>query len=143
MPKVSEIMRKHIASVAPSASVTEVAQKMRDYETGAVAVCDNGKLRGIITERNIVLRVVANNRNPSKEQAASLVFADWPKIPPGADIAEAAKVMASHGVQTLPVVQNGKLLGILTLDDLIRETPALAVMVMTSKSEGKVNGNRA
>lgn len=131
MPRVREIMEKNVASVAPSASIMEVAQRMREGGIGAVIVCENGKLRGVVTEERIISGIVASARNPKHEDAASLMCNDIPQVPPGADIVDAAKMMASHGVRLVPVVQNRKYLGMLTVEDLFKESPTLAVMVMT------------
>ena len=139
MVKVKEIMERNIASVCPSASVTEAARKMRDSQTGTVIVCENGKLRGIVTEERIISEIVAGDRNARRESVGSLMLNQLPKTTPGTEIAEAAKLMAIHGVQMLPVVHNGKLKGILTLDDLIDESPALAFMVF---SKSTANGHR-
>ncbi len=122
MTKVEDIMTSNISSVTPSTPILEVARKMRDSGSSTIPVCENGKLRGLITEKSIVAKIVAAGQNPKREQAASLMVNGIPKIPYGCDAVEAAKIMANHGVRYLPVVQNGgKLAGMLTLDDLVKE----------------------
>ena len=133
MSKVSEVMQKGVYSVSPSASISEVARKMRDCGVGTVPVCEKGKLRGIITERSIVFKLadgVSNHKDHKREYAGSLMYNKFPEVPPGAGIIEAARIMASHRTQSLPVVEDGNLVGVLTLDDLVKESPALAVMVI-------------
>jgi len=133
MAKVEEVMTKNITPVSPSTPILEVAQKMRDSGLGTIPVCENGKLRGLITEKNIVTRVVASGQNPKRERASSLMVNGGPKVPLGFDVVDAAKVMASHGMYYLPVVQSGgKFAGILTLGDLVKESMVLASMVLAT-----------
>jgi CBS domain-containing protein len=137
MPKVQEVMKKRTVSLSPSASLTEVARRIIDCEAGVVTVCEKGKLRGIITKENIVSRIATNDCDLRKQKAVSVMKNNVPKISPGVDITEAAKLMVNHNVQCMPVIQNGKLLGLLTLEDLLTESPALAVIVMTKQYESK------
>ena len=141
MHKVDEIMKQDFLWVVPNTSVTEVAQKMRDSKTGTAIVTENGKLRGVVTENSIISKIVASGLNPSDEHASSIMCNNLPKICPGTDITEAAKCMVNHSVQSLPVVQNGRLLGLITVDDLVEESPALAFMVFSKRNKSKVNGH--
>lgn len=131
MARVEEIMTTNVASVSPSAPIVEVAQRMRDYGLGTIPVCENGKLRGMITERSIVSKIVASAHNPKRERARSLMSNCGPKISFGCDTTEAAKIMATHRVCCLPVVRNGgKLAGLVTLNNLVKGSLALASMVL-------------
>ncbi len=131
MARVEEIMLTNVASVSPSAPIVEVAQKMRDCRIGTIPVCENGKLRGMITERSIISKVVAYGYNPKRERAKTLMSNNGPIISLGSNTTEAAKIMATHRVCCLPVVQNGgKFVGLLTLNNLVNESPALASMVL-------------
>lgn len=131
MARVEEIMLRNVASVSPSAPIIEVAQKMRDCGIGTIPVCENGKLRGMITERSIVSKTVAYAHNPKRERAKSLMSNNGPKISLGSSTTDAAKIMATHRVCCLPVVHNGgKFVGLLTLNNLVNESPALASMVL-------------
>jgi len=131
MTRVKEIMRCDVPSVSPSASIVEVAQKLRDCGTGTLPVCEKGKLRGVITERDIVCAIVATADDPTTGTAGSLMRKRQPTISPGDDITRAARVMADNGVRLLPVAQNGQLLGLLTLENLGRESLALAAWVFS------------
>ncbi len=137
MIKVQEVMKKRATSLSPSASLQEVAKKIIDCEAGVVTVCDKGKLRGIVTKENIVSTIATNACDLRNQKAVSVMKNNVPKISPGVDITEAAKLMVNHNVQCMPVVQNGKLMGVLTLEDLLTESPALAVIVMTKQYESK------
>jgi CBS domain-containing protein len=148
MSKVRDIMNTHIISVPPSAPIVEVAHQMKMRGTGVIPICDQGKFRGLITERHIVTEIIANAIDPVVETAGSVINKHQPVITPDEEIMQAVKVMVSNDVQVLAVVQNGELLGLLTLEDLARESLALAVMVfsktMTSRTsaEAKVQGKR-
>ena len=138
MAKVEDIMTNGFSPVSPSTTIQEVARQMRDSGLGTIPVCENGKLRGLISEKGIISKIVASGQNPEEEQAGSLMVSGGPKVPSGCDTVEAAKIMANHGVRCLPVVQNGgKLVGMLTLDDLVKESIVLATMVLATS-----NGSR-
>ncbi len=136
--KVNDIMNSEFVFVPPSAPIIEIAQKMIGSGTGIVSVCTNGRFRGVITERDIITDIAASTYNPTRERAGSLMNNHYPIIPPGEEITQAAKVMVSHGIRMLPVAQNGKLLGIFTMDDLAQESLALAAMVLIKTAKLKV-----
>jgi predicted transcriptional regulator len=75
------------------------------------------------------IAVGSNAHNPGKERVGSLLNKHRPKISPGDETRQAAKVMLRNGTRELPVVQNGKLLGLLKFDDIARESPALIAML--------------
>ena len=131
MTTVKEVMMTEVTSVTLSTSAIEVARRMKTSGTVTIPVCENGKFRGIITERDIVIGVVAASRDPSATPASSVMSKDWPTISPNEDIWRAVNVMADRGVKVLPVVQDSKLVGLLSLDDLTRKSPALAAMVFS------------
>ncbi|MBI2908772.1 MAG: CBS domain-containing protein [Chloroflexi bacterium] len=140
MLRVSDIMTRDIVSVMPSASIIDVARQMRDTGTGVVPVCENGRFRGLITERDIVTSTVACEGNLTRNPAGKLVKEDrHPMISPGDELIRAAKVMASHGVAVLPVAQNGKLLGLITLENLARESLGLAAIVFAKMTERRAS----
>ncbi|MBE0479800.1 MAG: CBS domain-containing protein [Dehalococcoidia bacterium] len=131
MVKVGDIMSREFASVAPSAPVIEVAQKMANCKDGVIAVCNNGKFMGIITERDIITGTVANALNPKREHARNLMSNHQPVISPDDEILDAARTMVNSGLRVLPVVQRAKLVGLFTVDDLAQESLPLASLVFT------------
>lgn len=139
MAKVGETMTKDFVSVPPSAPIVEVAQKMRDYGTSFIPVCENGRFRGLVSEKDIITHIVATAHNPKREHTRSLMSRRQPIVSPGEDLIQAAKTMANSGVRAVPVAQNGRLLGLLTLDDMAQESLALAaaVLVKTAKERPK------
>lgn len=130
MKKVQEIMESNPIQVSPSTTVIEVARQMTAHKLEVVPVCANGKLKGVITEADIISGIVASAQNPKRQEAKSLMHNELPKISPGADAFTAAKLMARHRIHYLPVVQNGKMKGLLTLDHLVEESLAAASLVL-------------
>ena len=131
MIKVGDVMTSEFASVEPSAPIVEVAQKMKDWEAAAIPVCDGARFQGVITERSLITAIVATASSPRKTRARALVNAPYPTVSPEDDITRAAAVMIDHGVRVLPVTHNEQLLGLFTLDDLARESMALAAVILT------------
>ncbi|MBI2832625.1 MAG: CBS domain-containing protein [Chloroflexi bacterium] len=131
MTRVSDVMDNDMVAVAPTVPVIEVAQRMLQMGRHVIPVCDHGKFRGIIRERDIVVGVVATARDPVRVFAGELMSNHLPLISPGVDLMKAVETMASNGLEVLPVVQNGRFLGLLTLDNLSRKSQALAALIFT------------
>jgi len=137
MSKVIDAMTRDFVFVLPTSRITEVAEKMSDYETDVIPVCDNGKFRGVIKERDITAYIVATGDNPGRQYAITLVNRYHPTVSPGEDLLQAAKVMAVSGVSVLPVTQNGQLLGILSINDIAAVSLAAAAAVLVKSAKGK------
>ena len=133
--KVRDVIVNDFAYVTRSARVVDVAQKMKDLATGVIPVCENGKLRGIITERDIITSIADIGGNTSNLPARLLMNNRYPIIQPGENMLQAAEVMVHNGVRVLPVAQNGKLLGLFTLDDLARSSMFLAAMTFAKTAK--------
>lgn len=117
--KVRECMSLDICSCMPTDTVGDVAKKMNEYHVGSIPVCDNDKnVVGIITDRDITLRCVAcgkdANTTPTKEIMTTSVCCCGSDT----DIGEATKLMSDMQVRRIPVLENDRLVGMLTLGDL-------------------------
>lgn len=128
MPKVEEIMDDKVDTIVSSTPIIKVAQQMLESGRDVVPVCDDDKFRGIIAERDIVAAI---SRNPATEPASSLINGHFPVISPDDDIVDAATIMVNKGVHVLPVVKNGRLLGLFTLENLAHRSQALAALVFS------------
>ncbi len=118
-----EIMTQNVATVTPQQTVAEAAQIMSQYNVGAVPVVENGKAVGIITDRDIALRVTAKGQNPSATKVESAMSTGLVTGTPDMDVHEAANLMAQNQVRRLPVVDhNNSLAGIVSLGDLAVES---------------------
>lgn len=123
-------MIREFKTVSLSTPIIEVAHQMKLTGRGTIIVCDNNCLQGVVTERDIVAKVVAGALDPVTEPASSVMNKRVPAVSPCASVVLAAKVMADSGVLALPVVQDGKVVGLLTAEVLAQVGPALAAMVI-------------
>ncbi len=119
--KVQDIMSSDVSSVSKMTNVADIAKIMKERNIGAVPVVDNDSLVGIITDRDIVLRVVAENKNLSQSTAEHVMTSDPVFIDYNSDIDQAVELMSEYQVKRLPVIRNGKLTGMLALGDLAIE----------------------
>lgn len=102
-------------------SVLEAACRMRDNKVGCVVVTQDQRPVGIVTDRDLVLRVVAERLDPATTAMSSVVTFDTATIRRSEGIETAARTMRAHGVRRLPIVdEDGRIAGIVTADDLIR-----------------------
>jgi CBS domain-containing protein len=116
--KVRDIMTSDVAALAPSNTIAEVAQQMRMLNVGSIPIVQNERLVGVITDRDIVLRVVADGLDPHLERAELHMSHDPITISPDATTDEAGQTMARAQIRRLPVVEGGRLVGYLALGDL-------------------------
>lgn len=117
--KVREIMTRDVEGVRPEATLDAVAKKMKDLDVGAVPVMEDGKAKGIITDRDIVLRGIAEGRNPVETKAEDIMSSSLIYCEENVDIKEAAGKMEDHMIRRLMVVDNdNKVIGVLSLGDL-------------------------
>ena len=115
--KVRDIMTKDVSYVTTGSNITNAADIMKSLDVGIVPVCDNNQTPvGVITDRDIVLRSVAgNNTNQNVENVMS---GNIVSVSPDTDAHEAASLMAQNQIRRLPVVENNKIVGMLSLGDL-------------------------
>lgn len=119
--KVREIMTCPAVSVAPGESVEVAARTLTQYNIGALPVCNpDGKLCGVITDRDLVTRCLASGRKPSETAVRQIMTQSVEPAQPDMDAAVAAHLMGRLQVRRLPVVENGKLCGMVSLGDLTK-----------------------
>lgn len=124
---VSEVMTAQVATASPRTTIAEVAQMMEKVESGAIPVTDDGKVVGLITDRDIVLRVVAANL-PLNTPVADVMTDGVETCAEDANVADAAAKMGSKQIRRLVVLgENGKLAGMLSLGDIALEYGAKQV----------------
>lgn len=116
---VREIMTPNPEWVSEGASAREVAQKMRDADAGAIPVCNNdGKLIGMVTDRDLALNVVAEGRSPDEFKVGGLAAGSMVTIAPDESVIAALDLMARYKVRRLPVVEDQTLVGIVSQGDV-------------------------
>ena len=114
---IREVMTPNPQCVAPGDSIQNAARIMRDCDTGAVPVVDNGRPVGIVTDRDIVVRAVADGGQLNRP-VRDIVSSNIVCVSPDMSTHEAADLMSEHQVRRLPVVENERIVGIVSLDDL-------------------------
>lgn len=113
-----DIMKRELVTISPEMSVREAAGKMRDKNVGCVLVIENGRLTGILTDRDITCIVVAEGKDPDYTMVKEIMKADVVFSSPGMDILEASKIMAENGIRRLPIKVDGRLEGIISISDI-------------------------
>ena len=119
MQTVKDIMLKKFTTFDPNSSIEKIAAWMGKNDVGAVFITKNGKLVGIITERDMVKRVIAKDLDPEKTKASDVMTSSVESILPEANIYYTSKLMQKKGYKRYPVVKNGKLIGIISQSILI------------------------
>ncbi|MFP7230755.1 CBS domain-containing protein [Bacillus subtilis] len=114
--KIRDIMTKNVECCEPSASITELAKNMRDSNVGSIPICENGRLQGIVSDRDIVTRCFAENQMNAK--ASDIMSADIVSGHPDMSAEEAGQLMAEHQIRRLPILENERIAGIIALGDL-------------------------
>ena len=114
---IRDVMTPNPRTVTPNDSVQNAARIMRDEDTGAVPVVENGRAVGIVTDRDIVVRVVAEDgqwNRPVREIVTGGIVSATPDM----STREAAELMSEHQIRRLPVIENDCLVGIVSIGDL-------------------------
>ncbi|KGP76863.1 inosine-5'-monophosphate dehydrogenase [Desulfosporosinus sp. Tol-M] len=119
--KVRDVMTSSVDWVTPETSVVEVAQLMKKDDVGSIPICQDNSLIGIITDRDIVLKVVAAGGNPNNISAGDIMSTDTICVSADQDVHEAANLMSKYQIRRLPVLDKSKLVGIVALGDLAIE----------------------
>lgn len=125
--KVRDLMTPGPIGVDYSQTIGEAARTMRDWGIGTVLVVSGQSLYGLVTDRDLVIRAVAESKGPD-EAVGPLSSANLLGVPADADVAEALRLMRRHAVRRLPVIDDGQVAGVVSLGDLtLRDDPASAL----------------
>lgn len=122
--KVKDCMTKNVICVGNSEPVSVAARLMARYNVGLLPVRRvDGGLSGMITDRDVVLRCVAANKDPNQMTVGDIMSNRVVSVSPDADLPKAAAIMAQEQVRRLPVMQNDKIVGLVTLADVSKQEP--------------------
>ena len=119
MPAVKDIMTENVVSIGPDESVFEAANLMSANQVGCLVIVSGEETIGIVTERDIVRRVVAK-KLPLETKISEVMSRSLITIGPDASLKEAARVMSSNKIRRLPVLKQNKLVGIVVASDFVR-----------------------
>jgi CBS domain-containing protein len=132
---VRELMAEPVVTVTADATLTEAARMMRDADIGDVIVVKKAKPVGVLTDRDIVVRGIAENRTPGTVTAGEICSTDVVSIAPDAEISQAIALMRRAAVRRLPVTEMGELIGVLSLGELAIERDETSVLADISSAE--------
>jgi CBS domain-containing protein len=118
--RVGELMTRDPIVLDAGAKPSDAANAMKVRDVGDVLVSRDGRLFGIVTDRDLVVRCLAENGDPSPTRLDALCSTDLATLEPGDSVEEAVRLMERHAVRRLPIVENGVPVGILSLGDLAR-----------------------
>jgi len=116
--KIRDIMTKDVATLNPNDSVEHAAELMKEYNVGSIPVCNEDKVIGIVTDRDIAIRSVAEGENAERQIVRSIMSSNPVVANPEMDVHDAAKLMADKQIRRLPIVENNHVVGIVALGDL-------------------------
>ena len=121
--KVREIMTEPVIHISPEESVEVAARTLTHYNIGILPVCGkDGKVCGLVTDRDLVIRCMASGKTPSKTTVREVMTNRITSVQPDMEAVAAAQLMGSQQIRRLPVVENGKLCGLVSLGDLAKHT---------------------
>src|SRR5262245_16286712 len=121
---VEEIMTRNPRTVEVGDSLADAAREMRDGDIGNVIVTDGGRVAGIVTDRDIVVRAVAEGRDLHSTTVGDVCSSGPRTVGPGESVEVAAQTMGNNGIRRLPVVSNQGLVGVVSLGDLAQDRDA-------------------
>lgn len=125
MRKVSDILRRKgswVTTVTPDTNVIKALQIMADQNIGSVVVEENEIFLGIMTERDYSRKVILMNRHSSNTTVGEIMTSNFPQVKISDTIDACMQLMSDHHIRYLPVLEEGKLAGIISINDLVTET---------------------
>ena len=122
---VRDVMETDVKTVRPDSSVMEAIQKMNKFDVGSIVVVQERRPVGIITERDILRKILESGLDPVTVRARQIMSSPIVTIREDLAIEEAAKIMTAKKIKKIPVVKDGKLIGIVTATDLVRNEPKM------------------
>ena len=118
---IRDVMTPDPIVLGPDATIREAAEAMRDSSIGDVLVADGEGLKGIVTDRDIVVRCIADGRSPNDVHLSEVCSSDVVTVGPDTEIDEAVRQIRDRAIRRLPVVDGGRIVGVVTIGDLAIE----------------------
>jgi len=122
---VKQAMTKQVLVTNPNTTIRDVARVMAEHRVGCLVVLENDKIVGIITELDIIWKVVANDKDPNTTNVADIMSKKVVTVQANQTLEEASALMVEHEIKKLPVLEKDKLVGIITATDLISVQPKM------------------
>jgi CBS domain-containing protein len=118
---VRDLMTPNPVTLSAASTLVDAAMAMRDFDVGVIIVLDNGQMYGIATDRDIIVRAIANGNYPATTKLGEVCSRELTTLAPSDSVDDAVRLMRDKTIRRLPVVENGQPLGIVSLGDLISE----------------------
>ena len=118
MTQIKDVMTSNPTTCEPQASVVDAAKVMAQEDVGSIPMVEGDRLAGVVTDRDIVLRVVAEGRNAQSTTVGDIASRDLVTVSPDDDLDRALELMAEKQVRRLPIVEGDKLVGIVAQRDI-------------------------
>jgi len=131
--KVEDVMVEDVISVSEKATVREAAELMNKHEIGCLVVVKKGEPVGIVTETDMVKRVILKPLDPEKTKVGEIMSKPLVFGNPQMDVDEASEIMRRQKIKKLPVVEKGRLVGLVTTTDLVRSPEVMKMMIRAIK----------
>jgi CBS domain-containing protein len=132
---VGEIMAHNPVTLPSDTTVVDAARRMRQDDIGDVIVSDAGNVLGIVTDRDLVVRVLAEGSDPEKTLLAEICSEELVTVEPDTSVEHAARLMREHAVRRLPVMDGDKLVGVISIGDLAIEKDARSALADISAAK--------
>jgi CBS domain-containing protein len=123
MTTAREIMTSGADHIDATATVMDAARKLAAEDYGALPICEEGRLKGMVTDRDIVVKVIAEGRDPESTRVIDLVQGEVVTIGADDTVEEALRTMSQHQVRRLPVIDGTELVGMVSQADIARNLP--------------------
>jgi CBS domain-containing protein len=135
MPRtVREVMTKDPLTLSDDSTIAEAARAMRDKDIGDVIVLSSGRVNGIVTDRDIVIRAVADSRDPDSTPIGEIASRDLTTLAPDDTVDDAVAKVRDKAIRRLPVVEGDKPIGIVSLGDLAEEKDPKSALADISRA---------
>jgi len=131
--KVEDVMVEDVILVSEKATVKEAAELMDQNEIGCLVVMKNGKPVGIVTETDMVKRVVLGPADPEKTKVKNIMSKPLVVGNPQMDVDQASNIMRKRKIKKLPIIENGRLVGLVTTTDIVRSPEVMKMMIKSIK----------
>lgn len=119
--RIKDIMTNQIAYVNPDTTVVETAQLMQKHDVGIIPVCQGTDVIGVVTDRDIVVRNIAHGKDPQATPVRDVMTTNVVAVNPDMNLHQAAEIMSNSQIRRLPVVDNNRLVGMVSLGDFATE----------------------
>ncbi|MCJ7817225.1 MAG: CBS domain-containing protein [Candidatus Thorarchaeota archaeon] len=129
---VKDIMAVNVVTMPPDATILDVSKSMSDMDIGSIIIVDKERPVGIITESDIVRRVIAEEKDPKTTSASEIMTSPIIHVEPGMGLTDAMRVMAKSNIRRVAVLKNDSLAGIITSRDILRWSPELIDILVES-----------